>query len=96
MVCPLEVHPPGVAGGADLAADLAGDALLHVALHVVLHYLTNERTVFGQMTMSQPITAQPQLKPYVAEAGPSIKCNLYLVLLNYATTAAKQIKTKHF
>ena len=38
----LEVHPPGVAGGADLAADLAGDALLHVALHVVLHYLTGE------------------------------------------------------
>ena len=50
----LEVHPPGVAGGADLAADLAGDALLHVALHVVLHYLTNERTELPGWTNGKP------------------------------------------
>lgn len=40
---PLEVHPPGVPRGADLAAELAGDALLDVPLYVILNHLTNER-----------------------------------------------------
>ena len=43
MVRPLEMHPPGVPRGADLAAELAGDALLDVPLYVILNHLTNER-----------------------------------------------------
>ena len=39
---PLEVHPPGVSRGADLAAQLTGDSLLDVALNVILNHLTNE------------------------------------------------------
>ena len=43
---PLEVHPPGVSSGGDLAAQLTGHALLDVSLYVILNHLTNERPVF--------------------------------------------------
>ena len=39
---PLEVHPPGVSRGADLAAEFTVDALLDVSLNVILNHLTNE------------------------------------------------------
>ena len=42
---PLEVHPPGVSSGGDLAAQLTGHALLDVSLNVILNHLTNERPV---------------------------------------------------
>ena len=42
VVRPLEVHPPGVSRGADLAAQLTVDALLDVPLNVILNHLTNE------------------------------------------------------
>ena len=50
MVRPLEVHPPGVPRGADLAAELAGDALLDVPLNVILNHLTNERPGYAMLT----------------------------------------------
>ena len=50
---PLEVHPPGVAGGADLPAELAGDALLDVPLNVILNHLTNRKQVFSCLDQSE-------------------------------------------